>query len=928
MYSNACSLPSKIHEFQATVYQNMPSFIFITETWLHSNIPDSVILPQDYTIYRDDRENRGGGGVCIIIKNHIENEQVTVCPITHNIPKTINAIFLKVKVGSQKFTLGCIYRPKVEYQDNRELIAALEYMFQNYNNCIIFGDFNYPEINWKNLSLVRFSQMADEFLDGYRGWNCKQMITKETRIRGEQSSLIDLLFCTDKKLINEITYDPPLGKSDHAVIMSKLQIQLKASRTKKILKRNFYKADYHKINNYITSKLTENNEQEASVIDIERIMTESFQNHIPLRSTRKNHEKPWINRCHFKEIDTKRHLWDKYRTTKLEADYLIYRQQNNKLKALILKARSQYEESLLEKEEKSFYKYIKRTLSSHVSDIQLKDPNTGNLVTDPALVAEVLAERFQTVYTLETMERFPFLPDKLRRVEEFSSINITEDLVVEAINNMKMDASPGPDNIPVIFIKNCLPSIQKYLSAAFNNTIVNGIIPESWLTAHVIPIYKKGSKLEPLNYRPISLTCSLSKILEKILTKALINFVLTNKIITQDQHGFLPGRSTATNLLSCLNEWTQMMDNGQPIDILYLDYEKAFDKVPHKRLMYKLDHFVGIRGQILSFIEKTHSSRTFRVRVQGHLSNAKPVHSGVVQGSVLGPILFTCYIADLSRNLETASQSFADDRKVYCNPLTDLDKFIADLRTLEVWTQDWLMKLNTNKCTILHVGRNNPQNKYSINNTEIQQVTVQRDLGVIITENLKWETHIAQMVKKANTLIYLTGKAFSNKSVEFIRKIYISFIRPKLEYCHTIWNPYFVKDIELLERSQRRCTKIPTAVKDIPYEERLKLFNLPTLKDRRERGDLIETFKILHGSYDEALKVAFTVPSTNVTRGHSKKIQTERCNLLQRKHFLTNRVVNSWNALPDSVVSAENKNIFKNRLDQHKKSTTNYVTYM
>ena len=126
---------------------------------------------------------------------------------------------------------------------------------------------------------------------------------------------------------------------------------------------------------------------------------------------------------------------------------------------------------------------------------------------------------------------------------------------------------------------------------------------------------------------------------------------------------------------------------------LYLDYEKAFDKVPHKRLLYKLDHFVGIRGQVLSLIVKTHSSRTFRVRVQYQLSKPKPLHSGVVQGSVLGPLLLTCYIADLGKALQTQSQSFAVDRKVYCNPLTDLDKFMADLRTLEIWTQDWLMKL-------------------------------------------------------------------------------------------------------------------------------------------------------------------------------------------------------------------------------------------
>ena len=247
------------------------------------------------------------------------------------------------------------------------------------------------------------------------------------------------------------------------------------------------------------------------------------------------------------------------------------------------------------------------------------------------------------MYTEETFYNFPSLPDELKSIQEISSIFITEELVEDAINDMKSDASPGPDDIPIIFLKNCLSGIKSYLKAAYNNLLQNGRIPKNWLTAHVIPIFKKGSKLEPLNYRPISLTCSLCKILEKIITKVLTNYVLENKIITNNQHGFLPHRSTTTNLLTCVNGWTKAIDNGEPIDVLYLDYEKAFDKVPHERLFYKLDHFVGIRGQILSFIQNTYRSRTFKVRVSGELSEPKIVQSGVVQGSVLGPLLFATW---------------------------------------------------------------------------------------------------------------------------------------------------------------------------------------------------------------------------------------------------------------------------------------------
>ena len=143
-------------------------------------------------------------------------------------------------------------------------------------------------------------------------------------------------------------------------------------------------------------------------------------------------------------------------------------------------------------------------------------------------------------------------------------------------------------------------------------------------------------------------------------------------------------------------------------------------------------------------------------------------------------------MVDLDKYPKTDSSVFADDRKLFCNPLTELDRFLADIEAIETWTQDWLMKLNTDKCTILHIGKNNPHIVYNINKTDILTVNEQKDLGVIITENLKWETHIAQMVKKTNSLIYLTNRAFSNKSVEFIKKIYVTFIRPEIEYCYTI----------------------------------------------------------------------------------------------------------------------------------------------
>lgn len=240
-----------------------------------------------------------------------------------------------------------------------------------------------------------------------------------------------------------------------------------------------------------------------------------------------------------------------------------------------------------------------------------------------------------------------------------------------------------------------------------------------------------------------------------------------------------------------------------------------------------------------------------------------------------------------------------------------------DLNDIYQWTKDWLLKLNVEKCNVLHIEKSNPNLSYILNGTPLKAVTSQQDLGVTISQDLKWEPHIAGIVKRANSITYLIKKAFLDLTPEMMLKIYKTYVRPLLEYAFQIWSPYFAKDIDLLEKVQRRFTKMPRALKDLRYEDRLKALKLTTLKARRERGDLIETFKIFSGHYNcPGIQEIFTT-NTNVNlRGHSKKInKTSFVN--RRKHFLANRVVEAWNKLPQHVIDASTTNQFKARLDSH-----------
>lgn len=344
-----------------------------------------------------------------------------------------------------------------------------------------------------------------------------------------------------------------------------------------------------------------------------------------------------------------------------------------------------------------------------------------------------------------------------------STIEVTVSKIEEAIEDLKKDSCPGIDDMPPIFLKRCATSIGPVLAR-----IMSKSMPREWKQAIVIPIYKKGDKHNPLNYRPVSLTSCVCKVMEKIITREVIEFMAEHNIIPKNQHGFMPRRSVSTNLLTTINWWMNSLDNDQPVDVIYLDYEKEFDNVPHGRLLAKLEH-IGIRGDLLLWIGSFLAGREFGARLGGQLSRFYPVFSGVPQGSVLGPLLFLLYTSDLVHVVSSNIVMYADDTKIYGHPSPTLQE---DLRKVLIWSKEWLLPLNIDKCTVLHMGRNNPRNQYTMEQNALKAVKTQEHLGILMTEDLKWAPHINRVVKRANILIYLFQRAFEDRSVEMVSTIY------------------------------------------------------------------------------------------------------------------------------------------------------------
>jgi hypothetical protein len=402
-----------------------------------------------------------------------------------------------------------------------------------------------------------------------------------------------------------------------------------------------------------------------------------------------------------------------------------------------------------------------------------------------------------------------------------------------------------------------------------------------------------------------------------------------NQVLSEEQHGFTEKKSCVTNLLEALESWTTAVDEGNNVDIIFLDYSKAFDTVPHRRLLDKLKSY-GIRGPIHGWIQDFLSERTQRVRIKSTNSLSQPVHSGVPQGSVLGPLLFILYVNDLPASTNSPSKFFADDAKMYktVNNIRNHIDFQQDLDGVENWSVVWQMGFNLDKCKHMRLGKIPIANPYHLKdkkgeNHQIKITTSEKDLGVTIDSNLEFTEHIEIVAKKANQIMGTIRRNFSELNKTTFNLLYKSLVRPHMEYAQEVWSPRWKKDQDKLEKVQRRATKLVMGLRQLPYEQRLRELNLPTLKHRRLRGDLITMYKITHGQTLTSLEIPY---SENLNlRGHPLKLAPIRTRGQTRSHFYTNRIVKPWNSLPAQVVMAPSLNVFKSSLDRYWKGTNHNI---
>ena len=459
--------------------------------------------------------------------------------------------------------------------------------------------------------------------------------------------------------------------------------------------------------------------------------------------------------------------------------------------------------------EKRFWNYIKSLRKDNTGISSLNDK--GRLFNEPKDKANILNRQYMSVFTQEDQGDVPNPTGS--SYAKMDDITVTTEGVRKLLIKSNPNKASGPDQIPARILKECSEGIAPILALIFNRSLQEGQVPRDWRHANVTAIFKKGSRYDASNYRPVSLTSLSCKLLEHIVVSQTMKHLDKHNILSDCQHGFRARRSCETQLLAMCHELAHSLDQNIQTDMIVLDFSKAFDRVPHQRLLQKIHHY-GVQGTTHNWISSFLQDRTQQVVVDGQTSDTVPVISGVPQGTVLGPLLFLLFINDLPAGLTSNTRLFADDCIIYRHIRTDVDHQILqnDLDKLADWEKRWGMDFHPKKCSVLRVTRSrSPKlNDYMLKGITLQLDKTTKYLGVDLQSNLSWNSHLNRVSKKANSMLGFLRRNLRTTNEDTKTNAYIALVRSNLDYCSTIWSPHQQGQIRKIEMVQRRAARYVT----------------------------------------------------------------------------------------------------------------------
>lgn len=852
-HSNIRSLnQSKVLALKADI-ANEFDIIALTETFLNNHDLD---LQGYHPIYRKDRQNRDGGGIAAYI-----SDTLIVTRKNNFELDSLEAMWLELRSSVSTFLLCVCYRPPdsgVVFWEN--LQESLDLALQaGHRNIFITGDLNAdPRTDHGNR--LRFFSVSN---------NLHIHVDEPTRITETTATILDQFISSDSMhdAVQDIEILCPLANCDHSPVLATLRFVNKKSKSFSRLIWKYDQADFNgfrnALNNYDWDTCFDNPDVNITASK----WTESFLNiarqFIPNTfATIRPWDKPWYTnelRCLRRRRDRSHNI---AKRTQHPDNWQRYREIRNQYVHSLEEAQTEYDMRQANKlrsdsfiSPKRWWNITKSLLGfTKNSNIPTLIRSDNSLANDDKAKASTLNEFFLTNSTIDTTNARLPQPNLLTQ-NSLDTIQLNDDDVLQLLNSVDTSKATGPDNISPKMLKEAAPSIARPLTRLFNLSLSTCVFPDIWKQANVIPLYKKGNKSIPNNYRPISLLSIVGKILEKAVFKHTFNHIRDNELFTRFQSGFMPSDSTVNQLVHLYHVFCEALDQKKKVRIVFCDISKAFDRVWHEGLLYKLSN-MGIKGTLHNWFSNYLHGRQQRVVIKGSSSEWGYINAGVPQGSVLGPLLFLVYINDITAAIRSNVSLFADDTCLYMNSTDHQNNATAlnrDLEALESWAKQWLVTFSPEKTKSMNLSLN-PQHTGNIpplyfNQSQLEEVNHHKHLGLHLSENLKWNYHINSIVEKAAKRIGILNLLRFKLDRKTLETIYIAFIRPILEYGDVVFDNCSAECKELLESLQKRSGKIITgAIRGTPSDILYKELGWRPLQDRRTDHKTLLFSRITHNN--------------------------------------------------------------------------------
>ena len=885
LYFNSNSISNKLFAIKSYVNTYNPAIICITETKIDNDFDDNELLGPEFTVYRKDL-NKNGGGVLIAISNKCKH--INVLKSTKGTKETVTA---SIQIANVPLNITTHYRPPSE----PDVIGLDELFNQDHSKypSIYMGDFNLPDIDRKINPKGQVKPYSprkivhSQALDIIEAYNLTQLIHQSTHNRGNTLDLV----LVENSLLDDIIIKcevlPPI--SDHNMILTTIKCQKsngnchsKYTKAKLNLNNAEYRpinASFEKLLDTFKANKTFTAEQlwSSFLLKIQEV-TDQYVPTIPPKPK----GKPWINRDLIRVIRRRDRLHNRNKKYPTSENIKEEQEVSKRVKQLIAKSKSEFINNHISREleagnTKPLYNLVKKS-KGQTNQIN----SLAGTASDQ--IANELGKFFSSVYAKNSNNIPHFNP---KPTSKMGGITVDTEGVKKLLTSLDKRKSCGPDNLSAYllnsFAKN-VPTFAECIAHIFQRCLDFHEVPQVWKEAIICPIFKSGNREEANNYRPISLTCILSKTLEHIIASAMWQHIDENEIVTNKQHGFRERLNTTTQLLHVAHNALRALNDKKEHHMVSFDFSKAFDKVPHNLLIYKLER-LGFSKQTVNWIREWLESRTSKVSVNGQTSHVFKTTSGVPQGSVLGPLLFTLYINDIPDKIANSDcRLYADDTLLCytCNDNNTLLPLQDDIDHLSEWSKQWCMPFNPSKCVHIVIGKESSALKLRLSNQDIPTSDKLKYLGVMFQSNLKWDTHTKITCKKANKSFGMLRRCLDGAPHKVKNIAFNTIAKPILEYATPVWSPHTKTLINELDRIHRRALRW---IFNIPKAESLsdimKLKQIDTLEDRRAEQDTKFLRKIEFGLYDVKLENYITQNNCHDTR---HKLVNSQYSINQFKH--------------------------------------------